>query len=532
MYISVLEKIVEKRRMPVLFIGSGISKRYLYKYPDWEELLDLSYHKTGNDAYQLQKYKDQFTRQNLSQFEINTKIASIIEDEFNAAFFDRKIKLGRVKNPAWVKRGISPYKMFLAQYFKDMALYKSAKTADELIKLKALKNKISAVITTNFDLFLETEVFANDFKVFVHQNELFSADSYNIAEIYKIHGSATDANSIIITENDYEHFADTRKLIIAKMLTLFAESPIVFLGYSFTDENIQKIITDFLSCLTYKELKNIEEHFVFISYKKHEKNLIEIRRTITTKKGLEIPITEIQTDNFSLVYDILNRITPGISPVRIRETKMFVKTIVDQSISQNDAEALILGIDALDDINFKNKPLAIAIGYKENILNKFGYGLLSDDMIFEDILFDNKHFDADEMCLSRFKSISSTRLLPVHKYMKNASVPISANEKLENYATLHNTKEKLIPSNIQKQIKTLPSISDYDALLDEMKKVDDINKKAGLLLKSIDSFSLTQIREVCQNLFHLDRNAAMKSTHFKRCVMYIDLSLYYSDNNK
>lgn len=174
---SVLDKIVESRRMPVLFIGSGLSKRYLYKYPDWEELLDLSYHKTGNDSYQLQKYRDQFTRQNLSQFEINIKIASIIEDEFNAAFFDRKIKLGRVKNPAWVKRGISPYKMFLAQYFKDMTIYKSTKTSDELIKLKALKNKISAVITTNFDLFLEKEVFSSDFKVFVHQNELFSVDN-------------------------------------------------------------------------------------------------------------------------------------------------------------------------------------------------------------------------------------------------------------------------------------------------------------------------------------------------------------------
>lgn len=513
--------------MPVLFIGSGISKRYLYKYPDWEELLDLSYRKISNDFYQLQKYRDQFTRQNLSQFEINTKVASIIEDEFNAAFFDRKIKLSRVKNPAWVKRGISPYKMFLAQYFKDMTLYKSTKTTDELIKLKALRNKISAVITTNYDLFLEKEIFSTDFKVFVHQNELFSADSYNIAEIYKIHGSASDANSIIITENDYIHFADTRKLIIAKMLTLFAESPIIFLGYSFTDENIQGIITDFLSCLTPKELKNIEDHFVFISYKKHEKTLIEIKRTIITKSGSEIPITEIQTDNFSLVYDILNKITPGISPVRIRETKMLVKTIVDQSVSQNDAESVIVGINNLNNVDLKNKPLAIAIGYKENILNKFGYGLLADDMIFEDILFDNKHFNADEMCLSRFKSISSTRLLPVHKYIKNAITPINENEKLIHYAELHDTKEKLIPSNIQKQVKTVPAISDYKILLDEMKKVGDINKQAGLLLKNIDSFSIDEIQTVCQNLFNLDRATSMKSTHFKRCVMYIDLLLYH-----
>lgn len=519
----VLEKIIKSNRMPVLFIGSGISKRYLYRYPDWNELLDLSYQKISDDPFQLQKYRDQFQRQNMSQFDINTHLATIIEDQFNAAFFDRKIKIGRTKNPGWVKRGISPYKMFLSRHFKSMTVYHSPKTDEELMKLRALRNKVSAVITTNYDSFLEDEIFNTDFNVFVHQNELFSADSYNIAEIYKIHGSVSDANSIIITEADYEHFTDTRKLIIAKMLTLFAESPIVFLGYSFTDDNIQTIIAEFLSCLTESELKHIDEHFVFISYKKNESSLKEIQRTITTKSGAILPFTEIQTDNFSKVYDILNRITPGISPVKIRETRMLVKTIVDQSVSKNDAESVIVGIDNLNDVDLTKKPLAIAIGYKENILNKFGYGLLSDDMIFEDILFDNKHFNANEMCLSRFKSLSSTRLLPVYKYVKQATEDITSNEKLVHYMELHDTITNLFPSNIKKQVKTVPVISDFDALTSEMDSVSDIHKQAGVLMKNIEHFSIDQIRLLCGNLFSLDREASMKSTHFKRCIMYIDL---------
>lgn len=44
---------------------------------------------------------------------------------------------------------------------------------DELDKLKKLRNKISAVITTNYDTFLEEHVFSNDFNVFVRQHELF-----------------------------------------------------------------------------------------------------------------------------------------------------------------------------------------------------------------------------------------------------------------------------------------------------------------------------------------------------------------------
>ena len=139
---TALDKIVENRKMPLLFIGSGLSKRYLYNYPNWDELLLLSYQKIGADPFQYQKYKESFIRQGLSPFDVNVKMASVIEDLFNAAFFDRKIKLDRVKNPSWVKRNISPYKMFLSRYFKNLPVYRSAKTDLEISKLKQLKNKI------------------------------------------------------------------------------------------------------------------------------------------------------------------------------------------------------------------------------------------------------------------------------------------------------------------------------------------------------------------------------------------------------
>lgn len=59
---------------------------------------------------------------------------------------------------------------------------------------------------------------------------------------------------IIITQSDYAQFKESRKLIIAKMLTLFAEAPIIFMGYSFTDEDVREIIEEFLSCLSKEQL--------------------------------------------------------------------------------------------------------------------------------------------------------------------------------------------------------------------------------------------------------------------------------------
>ena len=528
---NILDRLASGKRLPILFIGSGISKRYLYRYPNWEELLELTFKKYNSDLYQLQKYRDSFSRSGLSNFEINTKVATIIENDFNAAFFDRKIKLniGNNKNPNWVRKGISPFKMYLASYFKKMNLYHRKDLDIELAKFKALKSKVSAVITTNYDLFLEKEVFPNDYSVFVNQSDLFGADSYNIAEIYKIHGSATDANSIVITEQDYNKFNASRKLIIAKMLTLFAESPIIFMGYSFTDENIQNIIVDFLSCLSLQQLKNIREHFIFISHEKGQQDLKEIQRTVTTSSGVDIPITEICTDNFGLVFDTLNKITPGISPVKIRETKRVIKTIVDTSISSTEAESVIVGIDDLNQLDLTSKPLAVAIGYKENILNKFGYDLIDDTLIIEDILYNNKHLNPDSMCIDRFKSLSKTRLLPVFKYVKGASQLPAEDSKLKIYIDLHNSYDKIVVKNIQKTIKNVPVFDDFKDLMDSMDNIADINKKAGLLLKNIQSLSTSQIREACKNIFHIDRDSAIKSTHFKRCVMYLDLIENYSE---
>lgn len=522
---TALERLAENNKLPVLFVGSGISKRYLYNYPDWNELLEIAFRKYNSDIFQLQKHKESFLRQGASPFEVNTKLATIIENDFNNAFFDRKIKLniGSNKNPNWVRKGISPFKMYLSSFFKKMKLYRRNDLDLELEKFKSLKSKVAAVITTNYDLFLENEIFPNDYSVFVNQSDLFGADSYNIAEIYKIHGSVTDAASIIITEDDYKKFNKSRKLIIAKMLTLFSESPIVFLGYSFTDENIQNIIVDFLGCLSANQLENIREHFIFISYKKGERELCEIHRTITTQSGDDIPITEISTDNFSLVYDILSKITPGVSPLKIRETKRVIKTIVDANIASAQAESVIIGIDDLTKIDLSSKPLAIAIGYKENILSKFGYGLFEDDLIFEDILYDNKGFDPDSMCADRFKSLPYTRLLPVFKYVKNSSSLPAPSSKLATYIDKHDSVEKIISKNIEKTLKSVPLYKDYSELMDDINKNPIVQKKAGLLLKNLSNLNNSQIRTICKDIFQYNRDEAMRSTHFKRCVMYLDL---------
>ena len=76
---GVLDDIVYSNRTPVLFIGSGISKRYLYNYPSWNELLENSFMKFEPDMFQYQKHIDSCKRNKMNEFEINAYMGSLIE---------------------------------------------------------------------------------------------------------------------------------------------------------------------------------------------------------------------------------------------------------------------------------------------------------------------------------------------------------------------------------------------------------------------------------------------------------------------
>lgn len=526
--VSVLDKIIDAKKPPVLFIGSGIPKRYLYKFPSWDELLMQSFKYINNDPFYYTKHKDEQKRIGKTDFQVYKSLGSIAEKEFNNAFFERKIKIGNSKNPSWVKKGISPYKMFLHYKFKQLKLNRNQSLKNELSELSLLKNKVSAVITTNYDTFIEQYILGEDYTVFKKQHEMFSTDSFNAHELYKIHGSITDAETIVITETDYNRFDNTRRLFIAKMLTLFAESPILFLGYSFTDENIRNIVSDFLDCLSPEDIKNISEHFVFISYKKGEKKLIELSRIISTEDGRDIPITEIQTDNFLEVYKKINSMDISLTPKKVRQIKKYVKKIIDTSIITGESENIIMGIDNIpNDIEDKN--LAIAFGNKEDLLNALGYSVFPDYILFEDILFDNKKLKSKDVCLNRYKSISPARLLPVFKYLKGNELLINENQRLNKFVNCRNSYDLIVSKSALKALKNIPEYNDINNLRDEISSYSEGDRVFKVILKNFNNFSIDDVIAISkENYLKFDiEKDLMKSTHFKRVVMLIDLNLYY-----
>jgi hypothetical protein len=211
--------------------------------------------------------------------------------------------------------------------------------------------------------------------------------------------------------------------------------------------------------------------------------------------------------------------------LRVRETRRVIKTIVDQNIESTEAQSIIVGIDDLSNMDLSSKPLAIAIGYKENILNKYGYGLLEDSQIFEDIILDNKHFDVEAMCSERFKSIAKTRLLPVFKYVKGQSV--IPGSKLYEYIQTHNSLEKIVANNVAKTLKNVPNFTDAEQLYEYIKMTESCRKTAMVILKNMDIIGVDELRSACKHLLEKYPEEFASETNSKRCILCLDFRENY-----
>ena len=255
--------------------------------------------------------------------------------------------------------------------------------------------------------------------------------------------------------------------------------------------------------------------------------LLEIKRTIITSNGDTIPITEIATDNFLKIYQILNRLVPGMTPKNIRDTQRLVKRIVNNTIISGDPSNVIFGINDIPE-DISNKNIAIAIGYKEDIINQYGYSLVPDKEILEDIIFNNKSFNAKNMCTERFKSLYPNRLMPVYKYIKSSKIKISNVPKLESYVLGHNEIDKIItPTYKKRNLKNAPKFQNITDIKIYFSETNDIAKVFKGVLNSIDILSIQQLRDICKLYFKDYIDILSKDSNFKRVIMYIDFEENY-----
>lgn len=221
---------------PILFVGSGFSKRYTAG-PSWEELLKaLAAACPQIDkefAYYKQVYDGDFK-----------KIGSVFTDAYREWAWGK----GKNKFPSKYFDAAYPGDVFIKHMVAELLskLGPSTKGSYGSVELDAeiaaLRNMSPhAIITTNYDQVLEP-LFA-DYEPIVGQ-QIMRLGFLAIGEIFKIHGCRSQPLSLILNEADYKKFETDHKYLSAKLLTYFIEHPLVFVGYRADDPNIKSVLAD------------------------------------------------------------------------------------------------------------------------------------------------------------------------------------------------------------------------------------------------------------------------------------------------
>lgn len=321
---------------PILFIGSGISKRY-FSGPNWEELLKEMAKQcpkiNKKFAYYKQSYKDL------------VEIGGVFADTF--------------KEWAWEEENHEfPEELYDASfppeiYFKYKVIeYFKSILPDSLDEIDDMHNeeitllqeiRPHAIVTTNYDKFLEM-VFP-EYTPIIGQKILY-ANHASIGEIFKIHGCTSDPNSIVITKKDYHEFNTRKKYLSSKLLTYFAEHPLLIIGYSANDSNIRAILSDIDEIISPDE--ELIPNIYLLNWKPNVKanDNPPLERVIPINSSKSVRIKNITTTNLNWVFDAfgsnseIEKINPKLLRALLARTYDLVRTDIPRKTAEVNYDTL------------------------------------------------------------------------------------------------------------------------------------------------------------------------------------------------
>lgn len=394
-----IEKLKDFKSAPFLFIGSGFSRRYL-GLEDWKGLL-----KRFCNGY-TNSFDYYFSTANSDI----PKAAKLMSKDFAELWWkSEEFETSRdiYKEYGDMIKESSPLKFEISKYLIEINPLQEEELLKEIAEFK--KIVVDGIITTNWDRFLES-IF-DDYDVYIGQGDLINSNVQEIGEIYKIHGSVDDFNSLVLTNEDYDDFNSKNPYLAAKLLSIFMEHPIIFIGYSISDKNIQEILKSISQCVSESGLKRMENSIFLVEpLFNGEEDTIE--KSYINIDNHNLPITHIRANNYSHIYKPLQTYQRKLSVKQLKQ----IKSQLYEIVKTNDPNNRIALIDIENDTDFRQVDFVLGIGIK-SLHEKSLVGIDREDII-EDIVLNNREFEPSDLI-----NIALPRILkfqyrtPFNKYL-------------------------------------------------------------------------------------------------------------------
>lgn len=440
---------------PIFFVGSGISKRYI-ESPDWIGLLkEIVEKKNINFSKLVQKYTD-----NNGGIDVES-LAEELENLYFDSLGDDELEEGGSKPYYFRKRIAEITDEYLTKSMEQL------ETNDEIIELR--KTRPAAIITTNYDRVMET-VFGEDYSVLIGQDSLLESVVDGIGEIYKIHGCSSIPNSIVITKKDYDNFFEKSKYLNAKLLTLFLEYPIIFMGYSISDRNIINILSTIVEMLSMKKVEELKRRIWFVERSKNGKDEVSSVR-INLKDGRYLDIDSFKLQDYGKLYAAIADISIKRIPMKFLK---YLKGNVYELIASQEYNPRLLNVNIedlenIDDFSDVNQFVGLTFSTEKTI----GFG--NNDNICKAFLESRREVRYDVKDLLEYRK---NNRVPFYRFLQKYSK--------ENILEIINDEK----SSLYKQIEK--DEVDYKIIIGKMQSV---NYKGELSKQKIEEYASKYVLE-------------------------------------
>lgn len=412
--IRFLAEELEKGKL-VVFVGAGVSKNS--GLPEWEELI-----------------KDYADYRGIKEF-TSKQFLTIPEEVFE--------RYGSLK------------------YYEIAEKRFSGKYVPNSIHRILKKMKLTYIITTNYDTLIENEI--KNLQIVSKDEDLPYTNSNKM--LIKMHGDFENKN-IVLKQSDYDNYEKNFQLISTLVKGLFTTNTVLFIGYSYSDTNVQQIMNWIKEILKEKTRKAFLVEFTNEDSKEEEngEQINKISLKLLNDNNDEV-LYENKKERFNNNYE--KTLTKFLSNIYNEKEK----------VKQEKIFEIYINLNYLTEHNWKK-------------LNKYSEICIDED--WKRILYTRLEFkDIEKYEEILFKSRIKKILQRINRNEKEILIPFSE----KGITPKIKEQKNILEEKIEVEEKFLKIICDYDYknfqnLVEEYKENNNINKYVivygYLFFKNID----------------------------------------------
>lgn len=319
----------------------------------------------------------------------------------------------------------------------------------------------------------------------------------------------------MLTSLDYAGFEENASYLIAKLLTIFLEYPIIFMGYSLSDRNIRNIFMTISKCLTQAKLDQLKDRLIFVEYSQIEQ-ISEF--SMQFSNGNNIRMNKISTTDFAQIYNVIGENKSKYNPVILRHLRRDIYEMAN-SVQASD-KIVAVGFENLDNIS-KVKQFVLGVGVTKN-----GH-IIKAEQLYEDIIFDNQYFNPDLVVEEYLPELlkNNSGGLPMYKYLSEYSKDIF--ERVKENVLKHQTVVSFLNEQLRIQKANYRrNVSDLSVRgIIENETMETAYKKLIFLEES--EIEIDELKEYLQKYIkNHTPNCLKNNSELKRLIRIYDLVKY------